>query len=440
METIKQYRIRNCTVTLKRNMLFSRNLVAAAAIELRKPSAIHKLRREMSLTGSGVTARDSLTRYRQLLKTIQKNPAEYQVVIEMGMKRSESKHFMGKYTSSLKSIDAFSVTNPHSRSTRDEIRSRINTLENRLRSFRSVIKPFNMDIITRTLAGSGITVEIPVVHGTTRYERGSNSGMYGSRRVRYCNEPNRYLTAYKAGMAQIVFTKKLPKNIERHVTVEIEFACKDNAKELGVKLHDAGVGPYVTLKTDGSVRDFGAGYFGHELVVCMPVSKRYEVIRDVLKVINAAGARVNKTCGLHVHLDMRGYDHRKAFSNLVSAQKILYQMVPASRRDNTYCKPTLHKSYDMYRNSSNRYLGINPQSYRKHGTIEVRLHSGTTDYTKITNFVDILIGVGYNDSKIARGATSVSGFIKQHKLPSYLGTYITSRIALFSSGTQEEAA
>ena len=436
METIKQYRIRNCMVTVKRKNFYSRELVEAAAKSLKQQPHIGKgkLRRQLSLTSGGINTRDYLTRYRQSLKVIRENPTSYQVTVEIKIKEQEACHFLRTFSQPFKSKETFSTERISTRTSRDQIKSIVKNLENKLRHFRTERKRINVQDNTHRLPSSGIEIHIPVVRCMTTY-----ADSYGLR-FNYCVEPGRYLTAYRQGMSRVVFTNKNPVTNEKHVTVEIEFACKVNNKELGASLFEAGVGPYVTLKTDGSVREFGSGYIGHELVVCMPVSKRYEILSTVLDVINSAGAKVNKTCGLHVHLDMREYDHRKAFSNLVSAQKILYQMVPVSRRDNTYCKPTLNKSYDFYSRSSNRYLGINPQSYRKHGTIEIRLHSGTTDYTKITNFVDIVIGVGYNDAKIARGATSVSGFIKQHKLSKHLESYINSRIALFSVSNQEESA
>ena len=213
-----------------------------------------------------------------------------------------------------------------------------------------------------------------------------------------------------------------------------------NKGEIGKLLFDANLAEYVQLKDDGSLRDFPAGHFTHELVVCVPISKRRDILKSVCDVLAVADSKVNKTCGLHVHLDMRYHDRYEAFSNLVSSQNILYQMVPQSRRDNTYCKKTTTKDYQKARNQG-RYVGINPQSFSKHGTIEVRLHSGTTNFTKIINFVDILIAVGYNETKIVRAASTIAGFVKQHNLTSDIKAYIEQRIALFGgSSTAEEAA
>jgi len=307
----------------------------------------------------------------------------------------------------------------------------------KLREFSRRMNNPGTDFIHRGISYT-TTIDVPsqwVIQTTVKESNG-----YNNRRHHIYIEPNAILKLAEARKSKQVFLPKKPTTSERHVSVEIEFAIKLNMQELGTKLFDAGVAAYVHLKTDGSVRDFGEGYNPFEISVCMPVSKRDEVLRATLGVLNQHGAKVNRTCGLHVHLDMRGYDHRKAFSNLVSAQPILYQMVPASRRTNTYCAKTTNKNYDHYLRTSNRYLGINPQSYRKYGTIEVRLHSGTTDFVKITNFVDILTAVGYNDKEIVRGASTVSGFVKQHKLPKHIESYIMQRIVLFGVSSQEEAA
>lgn len=239
---------------------------------------------------------------------------------------------------------------------------------------------------------------------------------------------------------KIVFVSKKPETSERHVGIEVEFGSPTNKTDIATALTEAGIGRYVQLKDDGSVRDFPSNYQTNELVICAPISIIRDVVTKAMNVINSGGAKVNKTCGLHVHLDMRGYDYPRAFSNLVSAQKILYQMVPASRRDNTYCKPTTSKVFSRVQHGS-RYVGINPTSYRKHGTIEVRLHSGTTDIIKILNFVDILMCVAFNEKKTVRAATTVRGFAKQHGLSSYIESYIESRIRLFGGqSVQEEAA
>jgi len=268
---------------------------------------------------------------------------------------------------------------------------------------------------------------------TIQYEVTSGVSFFSCRakNITGFREPNSIIKIQEARKASRILEHKLPKTDERHVSVEIEFACPIGRSDLIIALQRAELSDYVQRKDDGSLRDFPANYVTHELVVCMPVSKREEVLKRVCDVLEFVGAKVNKSCGLHVHLDMRHYDHTKAFSNLVSSQVILYQMSPVSRRTNTYCKKTISKDYSTARSKSDRYVGINPMSFNKHRTIEVRLHSGTTNYQKILNFVDILIAVGYNDQRIVRGASTVNGFAKQHNLSRSLVDYIQQRTVQF---------
>jgi len=112
------------------------------------------------------------------------------------------------------------------------------------------------------------------------------------------------------------------------------------------------------------------------------------------KELSKIDAYVNKTCGLHVHLDMRdllneGKRTTTRVHNLVQCLPFLSSLVPESRRSNSFCK--LGKTD---RNSSDRrYYAINTESMKKHKTIEVRLHSGTVEFEKITNWVKLLYSI-----------------------------------------------
>jgi hypothetical protein len=97
------------------------------------------------------------------------------------------------------------------------------------------------------------------------------------------------------------------------------------------------------------------------------------------------GHVVNKSCGMHVHLDCRGKAENEVWALAKKVDAWLYalrELVPESRRDNQYCKFGISRT--------DRYRAVNFMSFREHGTLEVRLHSGTVDYTKIISWIRLL--------------------------------------------------
>lgn len=84
-------------------------------------------------------------------------------------------------------------------------------------------------------------------------------------------------------------------------------------------------------------------------------------------------------------LDTRHLDAEQAKSRARIMDKwlrVLKELVPASRRDNRFCRFGISSVW--------RYRAVSFTSYRRHKTLEVRLHSGTTDFTKILQWVRLL--------------------------------------------------
>lgn len=138
------------------------------------------------------------------------------------------------------------------------------------------------------------------------------------------------------------------------------------------------------IKGDGSIGDYESSEFGLEIAFTCSINN-LEKIDRVCAVLNKLGARVNKSCGLHVHVDMRNRDAKTQGQRLVNVLPILRRLVPESRRTNTYCLD--NKGKLKY---SSRYYAINWNSFQKYKTVEVRLHSSTTNATKIKNWVTLL--------------------------------------------------
>jgi len=245
---------------------------------------------------------------------------------------------------------------------------------------------------------------------------------------------------------RIVFSPKIPKDKNNYIGVELEFMCDWNQDKLGLALFEAGVGKQVTLTVDGSLRccndrkpedcpDHKNKYL-HELCVLTKENEYKDIMKKVCDLLSKAGATVNKSCGMHVHLDMRNRDAEKAYQNLLSAQGILFKMNPKSRIEK-YAKKVIERNFEVMKNKPDhgeyRYLGINPIAMHRHQTIETRIHSGTIDYTKITNWIAILVKIANHKERIIKNFVSLKLFCEEFNIDAKLKAYMLERIEKFKT-------
>lgn len=143
---------------------------------------------------------------------------------------------------------------------------------------------------------------------------------------------------------------------------------------------------YVDVKYDSSIDvDDYDEQLPVELTLCLVKSDHYSRLRKLINVLNELKAKVNKTCGLHIHLDMRNKTSNQITietKRLYSALPVLKKLVPKSRwvnADDSYCR--INSKFSM--TNADKYQAINTSALQRHNTIEIRLHSGTTNFTKI---------------------------------------------------------
>jgi hypothetical protein len=108
-------------------------------------------------------------------------------------------------------------------------------------------------------------------------------------------------------------------------------------------------------------------------------------LSKILSILNSNTFGHNRSCGLHVHMEashLSMVDRAKKQMKMIKWLRLLKKFVPESRRDNTYCK--LDGDARSLKNS--RYAAVNIQTGPKN-TIEVRLHSSSTNQTKIMMWV-----------------------------------------------------
>lgn len=157
-----------------------------------------------------------------------------------------------------------------------------------------------------------------------------------------------------------------------------------------------------SIVTDGSLTDPLTSYSCEVVTPIMVGPAEIEIVQNVLRALRTAGARVNQSCGQHVHVGLAGLNVRQ-ISNVVRTayryeEVILRAAGVQERRTDRYCKRTplekvlalssaktfgdLQRAWyggSTYpsRYDQSRYHGINLNSYFVRGTIEFRWFEGT---------------------------------------------------------------
>lgn len=200
----------------------------------------------------------------------------------------------------------------------------------------------------------------------------------------------------------------------------------DSARTYGVNIEYQGYNHRDSLTVYKFVTD--ASISGENGIECVtPVLKGEKTGFDSLErcctALNAAGAKVNKSTGLHVHIGcaaMTGEWYANVFKNYQKLEKAIDSFMAESRRG-TNCRwaqslqschlDNCHDFEDVHdRLNGNRYHKVNPCSWSRHKTIEFRQHQGSTDFKKIQNWVKFCAKlVGWSKKNVLdHSITSVS--------------------------------
>lgn len=255
-----------------------------------------------------------------------------------------------------------------------------------------------------------------------------NSGMsYGAiaRQLGYGNYPSAARYAVMAALRNQVSTTTTE---TRQFGVEAEFfgitptTAINALRAVGIEVEFEGYTHAVTsfwkIVTDGSVSGRGTGQ-GTGLELVSPILKGEEGLIELEKALNAldaAGGKVNTTCGLHVHIDTAGMQNvqRKNFFNAyVRNQLMMDRLVSQSRRNNrNYTMPYESHNVDAYAEAAatangwrNRYFTVNVNSLPKYGTLEFRQHQGTLNGKKVVAWTQMLLAIAQTAAQ-----TTVEGF------------------------------
>tara|TARA_R100000005_G_C4997125_1_gene203889 strand:+ start:1650 stop:2672 length:1023 start_codon:yes stop_codon:yes gene_type:complete len=194
---------------------------------------------------------------------------------------------------------------------------------------------------------------------------------------------------------------------DRIFGIEIEFFGVDH-RVLASAIRDLGVDcqresynhrtqPHWKIVTDSSLSGRDAG----EVVSPkLQGQEGFEQLKKVCRAMNRVGAQVNRTCGLHVHLnstDMTVGQIVNVFDRYADAESEIDAMMPASRRNSRWCANCVKGTFqnrttkERVANGLGRYHKVNLTNIAERGSIEFRQHSGTTEFEKIANWISILM-------------------------------------------------
>lgn len=214
----------------------------------------------------------------------------------------------------------------------------------------------------------------------------------------------------------------------RKFGIEIEFvgARRD---EVASRLRAAGIDAQVEgynhrtsehwkIVTDASL-SHRTGMTGELVSPILQGEDGFRQLETVCTVLNAIpGCTVNRTCGLHVHLDCRDMtapEIAKVWERYATYEDQIDLVMPQSRRGQArWCRSVKEykdqmKRYDNKRDqahSMNRYHKVNLTNIASRGAMEFRQHSGTTEYRKIANWVCFLMQFVETSIALTREASS----------------------------------
>lgn len=233
--------------------------------------------------------------------------------------------------------------------------------------------------------------------------------------------------------------------------VEIEFVDA-NTRRVAEALINAGINAHLEgynhqtrrhwkVTTDATVTSgnysLGTGEgFGGELV--SPVLEGEAGIEELRRVLEALNSipevRVDRRCGVHVHLSWDGMTPsqiKNIAKRYADFETQIDAWMPVSRRANNsrWCASTNSRAFGLSnvmnavdslssvaRAVGTRYTKVNLAALNAHGTIEFRQHAGSTDFVKISNWIRFLAAFCDASANIPQGNAADVNFRRTRKV------------------------
>ena len=159
-----------------------------------------------------------------------------------------------------------------------------------------------------------------------------------------------------------------------------------------------------------------------ELVSPICEYRDIETIQEIVRRLRNGGARVNESCGIHVHVDASSHTP-KTLRNLVniiaSKEDLLYKALDVDERRCNYCKKTDMKFLDTlnrkrpqsmcdlsdiwydgsrdrnFHYHESRYHALNLHSVFTKGTVEFRLFNSTLHAGEVKSYIQLCLAINH---------------------------------------------
>lgn len=226
------------------------------------------------------------------------------------------------------------------------------------------------------------------------------------------------------------------------------------------------------IMRDSSIREQTAGGSAtdeHKVEFVTP-PLRYEdieLLQNIVRELKIAGAIVNNSCGIHIHVDGANHNPQslcRLVNFMTARQDLIYEALEIGGRGSRWCKKlspellqNMKRKKDLSKSeiekvwyspandgycegishehyNSTRYHGVNLHSYFSKGTVEFRLFNSTLHAGKIKAYIQFCLAVSAWSIESADRVVfrSMAGYTADQKV-TIMRNILTQRLGLFGN-------
>lgn len=174
-----------------------------------------------------------------------------------------------------------------------------------------------------------------------------------------------------------------------------------------------------------------SGQYSVEFVSPICCYDDIETIQELIRKLRSSGAKVNDSCGIHIHVDAATHNEKtlRNIVNIMAAKEdLLYKALKVQVQRERYCKKAdlrfleelnrrQPKSMDQferiwyngrsgrhYHYDDTRYHGLNLHSVFSKGTIEFRLFNSTLHAGEVKSYIQLCLAISHQ-ALVQKGAS-----------------------------------